>query len=83
VWERIQAIDLLIEQRHPADLIRAAELMERLNDRLRTFTGCARAHAYGGARAQLLDAWRHLMRGDYPRAHECLALASACCDDMA
>jgi hypothetical protein len=83
VWERVQRINFLLEEQNDSARIRAAERMERLNDRLRAFENGPRGEAYGRAREHLMRSWRHLMHGDDVQARACLALAADCCDDMA
>jgi hypothetical protein len=83
VWERVQTISLLLEQQNETAPIRAAERMERLNDRLQMFAKGPRGEAYAEAREHLMQSWRYLMRGNYAQARACLALAAECCDDMA
>lgn len=82
VWERVQRIDFLLEDQSDTSLLRAVDQMERLNDRLRTFAKGPRSQAYLQAREHLLSCWRQVMRGNYPKARACLALAADCCDDM-
>jgi hypothetical protein len=77
VWERIQAIALLLENADDLDVLTAVGRLDRLIERLRFLD------AYGGTRAHLLSAWRYLMRGDYPRVHARLESAADSCDSAA
>jgi hypothetical protein len=83
VWERVQRINFLLEEQSDSARIRAVGQMERLNDRLRIFAKGSRGDAYAHAREHLLCSWRHIMRGNYAEARDCLASAADCCDDMA